>query len=346
MGKRFQSLILGCVLLSTLTSCIGSSDQNTGGGQLQKVIDRGKLRCGVSGELPGFSFIRPNGDYSGLDVDICKAIAAAIFDDPNAVEYRPLNAKERFTALQSGEIDVLSRNTTWTLGRDSANNLAFAPVVFYDSQGIMVRQNSGITKLTDFKNKSICTQTGTTTERNITDQMRKLGVPFNPVVFEDVNLAFTAYTEGRCDGMTSDRSQLVSRRTKFPDAAEHTILPEVISKEPLAPAVNDGDDNWYDVVKWSIYALIEAEELGITSDNVETFQDSRDPVVAKFMGSEDSLGEALGLKNTFAAQAIRHVGNYGEIYERNLGEKTPLKLERGQNKLWNQGGLLYSMPFR
>lgn len=346
MRNRLRSLLLGCVLLTTLTSCIGSSDPNAGGGRLQQVINRGKLKCGISGELPGFSFIKPDGEYAGLDVDICKAIAAAVFDDPTAVEYRPLNAKERFTALQSGEIDVLSRNTTWTLGRDASNKLAFAPVVFYDSQGIMVRQNSGITKLTDFQNKSICTQTGTTTERNITDQMRKLGVTFTPVVFEDVNLAFTAYTEGRCEAMTSDRSQLVSRRTKFPDAAEHVILPDVISKEPLAPAVTDGDDAWYDVVKWSIYALMEAEELGITSETVSTFKDSQDPVIAKFMGDEDSLGEALGLKKPFAAQVIQHVGNYSEIYERNLGPQTPLKLERGQNKLWNQGGLLYSMPFR
>jgi len=176
--------------------------------------------------------------------------------------------------------------------------------------------------------------------------MSKLGVAFNPVVIEDVNLAFTAYSEGRCEAMTSDRSQLVSRRTKFPDADDHVILPDVISKEPLAPAVNDGDDTWYDVVKWSIYALMEAEELGITADTLTSFKNSQDPVIAKFMGDEDSLGESLGLNNTFAAQVIQHVGNYGEIYERNLGAQTPLKLERGQNKLWNQGGLLYSMPFR
>ena len=346
MKRPWKWMALGTVLLTTLTGCIGSSNPSAGGGQLQKVLNRGKLKCGVSGELPGFSFIKSDGQYAGLDVDICKAIASAVFDDPNAVEYRPLNAKERFTALQSGEIDVLSRNTTWTLGRDASNKLSFAPVVFYDSQGIMVRNNSGITKLTDFQNKSICTQTGTTTERNITDQMRKLGVTFNPVVFEDVNLAFTAYTEGRCEGMTSDRSQLVSRRTKFPDADQHVILEDVISKEPLAPAVNDGDDQWFDVVKWSIYALMEAEELGITQANVDSFKNSDDPVIAKFMGDEDTLGEALGLQKPFAAQVIKHVGNYGEIYDRNLGASTPLKLERGQNKLWNQGGLLYSMPFR
>ncbi|MCM1981513.1 amino acid ABC transporter substrate-binding protein [Lyngbya confervoides] len=335
------AVLLGAIL----SSCGGTADSGSNS-QLQRIQDRGVLKCGVSGELPGFSFIQPDGNYAGLDVDICRAVAAAIFDDPSKVEYRNLNAKERFSALQSGEVDILSRNTTWTLSRDSSNKLSFAPVVFYDGQGMMVRKSSGIQRLADFEGKAICTQTGTTTERNLTDQMRKLGVNFNPIVFEDINLAYTAYTEGRCEGVTSDRSQLVSRRSKFPDASEHVILEEVMSKEPLAPAVNDGDDQWYDVVKWVIYSTIEAEELGIQSDNLETFSNSNDPVVARFLGQEDTLGESLGLSNDFAARVIKHVGNYGEIYDRNLGPQTPLKLERGQNQLWSQGGLLYANPFR
>ncbi len=357
MRKQFQFLVLSLLITGLLSSCGGESKPDgtptegaaSGGnasGLLQRVKDRGTLKCGVSGELPGFSFVKPDGEFSGLDVDICKAIAAAIFDDPSKVEYRQLNAKERFTALQSGEVDILSRNTTWTLSRDVSNKLSFAPVVFYDGQGMMVRQDSGIKALTDFKNKSVCTQTGTTNERNLSDQMRKLNIPFTPIVFEDINQAYAAYTAGRCEGVTSDRSQLVSRRSNFPDPGAHVILGEVMSKEPLAPAVNDGDDQWYDLVKWVVYATMEAEELGITSQNLKTFEKSSDPVVARFMGDEDSLGEFLGVEKNFAANVIKHVGNYQEIYDRNLGSSTPLKLERGQNQLWSKGGLLYPIPFR
>jgi general L-amino acid transport system substrate-binding protein len=309
-------------------------------------LGRGKLVCGVSGELPGFSFVGQDGKYSGLDVDVCRAIAAALFDNPDAVEYRNLNAKERFTAVQTGEVDVLSRNTTWTMSRDTSVGLAFAPVVFYDGQGIMVRQASGIKTLADLKGKSICIQTGTTTEQNLTDQMRRRNISYTPVVFEDVNTTFATYAEGRCDGVTADRSQLVSRRTTLPKPEDHTILSEVLSKEPLAPAIAAGDAGWAGVVRWVVFSLIEAEELGITSQNLNQQLSSSDPTVKRFLGTEGDLGKGMGLTNDFAQRVIRHTGNYSEIYERNLGAKTKLNLPRGQNNLWTKGGLLFSPPFR
>lgn len=335
-----------------LAGCGGSSSQQgtgTGGqpaGKLATVLSRGKLVCGVSGELPGFSFVGQDGKYSGLDVDICRAIASALFDNPDAVEYRNLNAKERFTAVQTGEVDILSRNTTWTLSRDTSVGLEFAPVVFYDGQGIMVKKASGIKTLADLKGKSICIQTGTTTEQNLTDQMRKRGIPYTPVVFEDVNTTFATYAEGRCDGVTADRSQLVSRRTTLPQPNDHIILNEALSKEPLAPAIASGDAAWGDVVRWVVFTLFEAEELNITRQNVSQQSNSTDPVVKRFLGTEGDLGKGMGLTNDFAVRVIKYVGNYGEIYDRNLGSQTKLNLPRGQNTLWNKGGLLFSPPFR
>ncbi|MBW4643362.1 MAG: amino acid ABC transporter substrate-binding protein [Goleter apudmare HA4340-LM2] len=310
------------------------------------VKSRGKLTCGVSGEVPGFSFVGTDGKYSGIDVDVCRAVAVALFDNPDAVEFRNLSAKERFTALQAGEVDILSRNTTWTLSRATSVGLEFAPVVFYDGQGIMVRNNSGIKSLADLKGKAICVQTGTTTEQNLADQMRKRGITYKPVVFEDVNVTFATYSEGRCDGITADRSALVARRTKLPKAAENVILDEVISSEPLAPAVAKGDPRWSSIVQWVVYSLFKAEELGITSQNIDQFASSSDPDIKRFLGTEGNLGEGLGLTNDFATRTIKKVGNYGEIYDRNLGAKTPLNLARGQNQIWTKGGLLYSPPFR
>jgi general L-amino acid transport system substrate-binding protein len=344
-----------CLKVSVLMACMGllgacagpPTGQSGATGRLQNILSRGKVQCGISGELPGFSFLNQKGEYSGLDVDVCRAIAAALFDKPDMVDYRQLSAKDRFTALQTNEIDVLSRNTTWILSRDTGGTkLAFAPVVFYDGQGMMVRKTSGIKSLKDLKGKSICTQTGTTNEQNLTDQMRKLGVPYTPVVFEDVNATFGAYAEGRCDGVSADRSQLTSRRTKLPQPEQNMILEENLSKEPLAPAVLDNDTPWADVVRWVVFALIEAEELGITSKNIGQFANSTDPVVKRFLGTEGNLGQGMGLPNDFAARVVKHVGNYGEVYDRNLGSQTPLKLDRGLNRLWNKGGLLYSPPFR
>ncbi|MBW4562642.1 MAG: amino acid ABC transporter substrate-binding protein [Mojavia pulchra JT2-VF2] len=310
------------------------------------IKNRGQLICGVSGEVPGFSFVGTDGKYSGIDVDICRAIAAALFDNPDAVEFRNLNSKERFTALQTGEVDILSRNTTWTLSRETSVGLEFAPVVFYDGQAIMVRKNSGSKSLADLKGKAICVQTGTTTEQNLADQMRKRGITYKPVVFEDVNITFATYAEGRCDGITADRSALVSRRSILPKPEDNVILDEAISSEPLAPAIAKGDSRWADIVKWVVYSLVKAEELGINSQNVAQFATSNDPDIKRFLGTEGNLGESLGLTNDFASKIVKHVGNYGEIYDRNLGAKTKLNLTRGQNQLWSKGGLLYSPPFR
>ncbi|MGI0486292.1 amino acid ABC transporter substrate-binding protein [Pantanalinema rosaneae CENA516] len=345
----FSLLVLGCLTLP-LAACGDDTGQSGTGGQaagrLARVLNRGSLVCGVSGELPGFSFVGQDGKYSGLDVDVCRAVAAALFDNPDAVEFRNLNAKERFTAVQTGEVDILSRNTTWTVSRDTSTGLDFAPVVFFDGQGIMVKRASGIKTLADLKGKSICIQTGTTTEQNLTDQMQKRGIPYKPVVFEDVNTTFATYAEGRCEGVTADRSQLISRRTAFPQPNDHLILDEVLSKEPLAPATANGDSAWSDVVRWSVFALFEAEELGITSRNLAQFNTSKDPSVRRFLGLEGELGKGMGVSNDFAARIVRHVGNYSEIYDRHLGPQTRLNLPRGENNLWTNGGLMISPPFR
>jgi general L-amino acid transport system substrate-binding protein len=346
-AKWVVSVALGLSLAACGDAPSPSGNGQQPAGRLATVLNRGKLVCGVSGELPGFSVVGQDGKYSGLDVDICRAIAAALFDNPDAVEFRNLNAKERFTAVQTGEIDVLSRNTTWTTSRDTSVGLAFAPVVFHDGQGIMVKQASGIQSLAGLQGKSICIQTGTTTEQNLTDQLRKRNIAYTPIVFEDVNTTFATYAEGRCDAVTADRSQLLSRRTTLPNPAGHAILPEVLSKEPLAPAVADGDASWGNVVNWVVYTLIEAEELNLTSKNVtQQAASSTDPTIRRFLGTEGELGKGMGLSNDFAVRVIKHIGNYGEVYDRNLGPNTKLNLPRGLNKLWNQGGLLIAPPFR
>ncbi|AFZ03767.1 amino acid ABC transporter substrate-binding protein [Calothrix sp. PCC 6303] len=346
MNIRKLGLFLALIpLVLSLNACSGRSRGNITS-KLDTIKTRGKLICGVSGQLPGFSFVKANGEYAGLDVDVCRALAAAIFDDPKKVEFRNLNAKERFTAVQTGEVDILSRNTTWTISRDTSVGLEFAPVVFYDGQGIMVRKNSNIKKLEDLKGKSICTQTGTTNEQNLADQMRQRGISYKPLVFEDVNTTFTTYEQGRCEAVTSDRSQLVSRRSTLPKPDEHTVLDLVISKEPLAPAIANGDSKWFDVVKWTIYGLINAEELGVNSQNVSQLTSSNNPEIKRLLGTEGDLGQGVGLTNDFVIRIIKHVGNYSEIYDRNLGKNSDLKLERGPNKLWNQGGIVYAPPFR
>ncbi|MEL6472101.1 MAG: amino acid ABC transporter substrate-binding protein [Cyanobacteria bacterium J06623_4] len=316
-----------------------------GGSTLQTVLDRGSLVCGVDGGIPGFSFVE-DGEYSGLDVDVCKAVAAALFDDPEAVEYRNLDSTERFEALKGGEVDMLSRNTTWTLSRDTSVGMEFAPTTFYDGQGMMVREAEGLAELTDLEGKSVCVETGTTTELNLTDQMRQLGVSFEPVVFQDADAAYAAYEEGRCDGMTSDKSQLVARRSTLSNPEEHVLMEVTMSKEPLGPLTTNNDSAWFDTVKWVTFALIQAEELGLDSTNIEAATSSEDPNVLRFVGAEGTLGTDMGLPNDFALRAIKHVGNYGEVYERNLGADSEFELSRGLNAQWNDGGLLYSPPFR
>ncbi|MFB2769974.1 amino acid ABC transporter substrate-binding protein [Pelatocladus sp. BLCC-F211] len=342
---KWSLLLLATLpLILSMSACTSRSRGSTS--RLDTIKNRGKLICGVSGQLPGFSYVKANGEYAGLDVDICRAIAAAIFNDPKKVEFRNLNAKERFTAVQTGEVDILSRNTSWTISRDTSVGLEFAPVVFYDGQGIMVRKNSNIKKLEDLKGKSICTQTGTTNEQNLSDQMRQRGITYKPLVFEDVNTTYSTYEQGRCEAITSDRSQLVSRRSAFSKPDDHVVLDVVLSKEPLTPAVANGDSKWFDVVKWTVYGLINAEELGVSSQNVNQLTNSSNPEIKRLLGTEGDLGKGAGLSNDFVVRIIKTVGNYGEIYERNLGKNSDLKLDRGLNRLWNKGGIMYAPPFR
>jgi len=313
---------------------------------LEKVKNRGKVIVGVNGKLPGFGYVDSNGKYTGFDVDFARALAAAIFNDPDAVEFRPLSAQERFTALQTGEIDVLIRNTTWTISRDTQLGANFAPTTFYDGQGIMVRKDSGINSLKDLEGARIGVETGTTTELNLADQFRKLGIHYEPVVFEDSNAMIAAYEKGSLDAWTTDKSGLVSRLSTLSDPSAHKILKETLSKEPLGPVVPHGDDQWFDIVKWVVFATIEGEELGITKDNIDSFLTSDDPVVRRFLGIDGDLGEQLGLTKDFAVRIIKAVGNYGEIYNRHLGPDTIFNMDRGLNDLWTNGGLLYSPPFR
>lgn len=341
--------IASCAAPPDEPSAEGGEDSETAsaaGSRLQTVLDRGELVCGVEGNIPGFSFVNESGEYSGIDVDFCRAVASALFDDPEAVQYRNLDSTERFTALSSGEVDMLSRNTTWTTSRDTEVGLEFAPTTFYDGQGMLVGTDSGISTLEDFNGKSICVETGTTTELNLTDQMSKRGVDFEPVVFQDANAAYAAYSEGRCEGMTSDKSQLIARRSTLPDPEAHTLLEVTMSKEPLGPVTINNDSEWFDVVKWVTFATIEAEELELSQDTVEEALNSEDPNIRRFLGVEGELGEGLGIPNDFAYRVVRNVGNYGEIYARNLGEDSQFNLSRDQNDLWTNGGLLYSPPFR
>jgi general L-amino acid transport system substrate-binding protein len=318
-----------------------------GGERLQAVMDRGKVICGVHGTFQGFGFVDSAGNWTGFDVDFCRAWAAALFNDANAVEFRSVSAQERFTVLQSGEIDVLARNSTWTYTRDAELGLTFGPVTFYDGQAIMAKKDivsDPTAGLDALEGANVCVQSGTTTELNLADQFRAAGVNYTPVVFEDQNAAFQAYDEGRCDAITSDRSQLATQgQAVLKNFADHVILDLVMSKEPLAPAVAQGDDKWADVIHWVVYGMIQAEELGITSENVDTFLTSEDPVVRRLLGVEGELGSKLGLSNDFIYRAIKLVGNYGEVYERNLAT---FNIARGQNELWTKGGLMYAIPFR
>ena len=317
------------------------------GATLDAVKAKGFVQCGVSTGLAGFSNPDDAGNWSGLDVDVCRAVAAALFSDAGAVKYTPLTPKERFTALQSGEIDVLSRNTTWTLNCDSALGLDFVGVTYYDGQGFMVPKSLGVKSALELDGASVCVQTGTTTELNLADYFRANNMSFSPVVFERPDEARTAYEQGRCDTYTTDRSGLYSVRIGLANPDDHIILPEVISKEPLGPVVRHGDNEWGDVVRWTLYAMIDAEDLGVTSQNVDELKaNSTNPEVRRLLGVEGDLGQELGVPNDWAYQIVKQVGNYGEIFERNVGMSTPLKIERGLNAQWKDGGLQYAMPVR
>lgn len=341
IGMALLLLIGGC---SQNSSNTGDDSTTNFSGRLNTVKNRGSLICGVNGELPGFSFVDENGEYSGLDVDLCRAVAAALFNDPTKVQFRDLGSQERFVAVQSGEVDLLSRNTTWTLSRDTSVGMEFAPTTFYDGQGLLTTKTSNIEKLDDLSGKSVCVLSGTTNEQNLADRMRKLSLNYSPVVFEDTDLLYAAYEQGRCEATTSDRSQLTARRAVMGKPDDHVVLKTVLSKEPLGPLTANGDSPWFDVVKWVTYAMIQGEELGLTSENIDSFAETEDPQIRRFLGLEGNLGEDMGLPNNFAQQVIKNVGNYGEVYQRNIGE--PFKLDRGLNALWSDGGLMYSPPFR
>ncbi len=316
------------------------------GERLALVKSRGKLICGVNNAVPGFGYLDgATGQFVGFEVDFCRAIAAAVFGDPKAIEFRPLNAAQRGPALQTGEIDVLLRNATWTVSRDSTWGL-FGPATFYDGQGMLIRKSLGAKSLKDLKGASICVMSGSTTELNLTDQMRAAGADFKPVVFADVDPAWAAYDQGRCDAFTTDKSGLASRRPTLKNPDQHVIMEVTMSKEPLAPVVPLGDDQWFNVVKWTVFATFQAEEWKITSKNLDAMLKSSNPDIQRFLGATGDLGKGLGLGNDWVVKILRAVGNYGEIYDRNLGPETPLKIPRGPNRPWNEGGLLYAPPFR
>jgi general L-amino acid transport system substrate-binding protein len=351
--SRLQGLLIPALLLPALAACAPDGGSGVQSQKMAAISGRGKLICGVEGTLPGFSFVEPDGRYSGLDVDVCKAVAAAVLGDAGKVEYRNLNSSERFAALASGEVDLLSRNTTMTLSRDASggNGLSFAPIVFYDGQGVMVPVASGITTLKGLAGKPICVESGTTTELNLADRMRQQAIPYTPLKFQTSDQTYAAYLGGRCVAVTSDRSQLAGKRTSFPSPGQHTLLPDVLSKEPLAPATVNADPAWSDAVRWTVFALMQAEELGLTKATIDARVaqarvNPNEPDLRRFLGIEGDFGKQLGLPPDFTVRAIQAVGNYGEIFDRNVGSRSKLGLDRGLNRQWKDGGLIYAPPFR
>ena len=346
-----RKLLSGIAFLSLLiTGCSNSYQKDTS--RLDLIKKRGELICGVSGKIPGFSFLGINGEYKGLDVDICKSFAAGILGDSNKIQYRPLTAAERFTAIKTGEIDILSRNTTFTLSRDSSggNGLSFAPVVFYDGQGLMVKKESNISNIEDLQNKSICVGSGTTTEQNINDVFESKSLPYTPIKYQDLNQVIAGYLQGRCSAMTSDRSQLAAARSGFKNPEEHIILKNILSKEPLSPASDGADNKLADALRWIIFTLITAEEEGITKENIDekvklAKNNPQLKSLRRFLGVDGGLGEKIGLSNYFTVNVIKATGNYGEIYERNLGEDSDVPIPRELNQLFKNGGLHFSPPF-
>jgi len=321
--------------------------------RLDIIKRRGELRCGVSGKIPGFSFLASDGNYQGLDVDICKAFAAAIIGDPNKVIYRPLTAPERFTALRTGEIDILSRNTTMNLSRDSigGNGVSFGPVVFHDGQALMVSKKSKIKTVEELNNKNICVGSGTTTEQNLNDFFEERDIAYTPIKYQDLNQVVAGYLQGRCTAMTSDKSQLAAARSSFRFPKKHIILSQVLSKEPLAPATSGNDEKLTDVVRWTIYALFAAEEYDITMDNIDSKvnlarKNQKMMSLRRLFGIDGRLGEKLGIPNDFVVKIISNTGNYGEIYSRNLGPKSSVKINRGINSNYKNGGIQISPPFK
>lgn len=321
---------------------IGASAQTT----LEKIKARGQIVCGASLGVPGFSYPDDKGTWTGFDTDMCRALAAVIFDDPNKASYVPLSSKDRMIALQTGTIDVLSRTTTWTSSRDAGQGIAFTAINYYDGQGFMVRKSLGIKSAKELNGATICVSQGTTTELNLADYARTNGIKVNVLNFIDTNETAKAYEAGRCDGYTTDMSQLAANRLKFAKVDDHVILPEIISKEPLGPWVRRGDEQWFALVRWTLFAMLNAEELGVTQANVSEMLKSNSPEIKRLLGTEGNMGEQLGVTGDWVVRIIRHVGNYGESFERHLGPKTRIGLARGSNELWSKGGLQYAPPIR
>ncbi len=328
-------------------AALGVSSFAHAGTTLDEIQKKGFVQCGISDGLPGFSYADEKGNYLGLDVDVCRAVAAALFGDATKVRYSPLTAKERFTALQSGEVDVLSRNTTWTSSRDAGLGLNFTGVNYYDGQGFLVNKKLGVKSAKELDGATVCIQAGTTTELNAADYFRANGMSFTPITYDTSDESAKSLESGRCDVLTSDQSQLYAQRIKLGSPDDYVVLPEVISKEPLGPVVRQGDDEWFNIVKWSLFAMLNAEELGVTSENVDEMAKSKaNPDISRLLGGEGEYGKELKLPKDWAHQIIKQVGNYGESFERNVGAGSELKIERGLNALWNQGGVQYAPPVR
>ena len=342
-----MKMVKSTLAMLTTAAVLGVSGFAQAGATLDAVQKKGFVQCGISDGLPGFSYADEKGNYLGLDVDVCRAVAAAVFGDASKVKYSPLTAKERFTALQSGEVDMLSRNTTWTSSRDAAMGLNFTGVTYYDGQGFLVNKAVGVSSAKELDGATVCIQAGTTTELNLSDYFRANNLKYTPITYDTSDESAKSLESGRCDVLTSDQSQLYAQRIKLAKPGDYVVLPEVISKEPLGPAVRQGDEEWFDIVRWALYGMINAEELGITSANVEEkAKNTKNPDVARLLGAEGEYGKDLKLPKDWAVQIVKQVGNYGEVFERNIGSGSDLKIERGLNALWTNGGLQYAPPVR
>jgi general L-amino acid transport system substrate-binding protein len=340
MKRAIASIAFGLVAASVAAT--GASAQAT----LASVKQKGTLTCGSNTGLAGFGVPDAQGNWTGFDVDFCRAISAAIFNDPTKIRFVPLAAKDRFTALQSGEVDVLARNTTWTMSRDAQLGLEFVGVNYYDGQGFLVRKSLGVSSAKELNGASVCTQQGTTTELNLADYFRANNQKYEVVAFATSDETFKAYDSGRCDAFTTDASGLYAERLRASNPDDHIVLPEIISKEPLGPSVRQGDSQWADLVRFVHNAMLNAEELGVTKANVDQMKSSANPEIKRLLGTEGKFGESIGLTEDWAYRIVKHVGNYGEVFDRNIGEGSRLKIKRGQNALWTKGGLQYGIPIR
>jgi general L-amino acid transport system substrate-binding protein len=337
--KRGFATVAGAIVFAFTVSASTAQTLNT-------VKTRGILNCGSNTGMAGYGIADRQGNWTGFDVDFCRALAAAIFDDPAKVKFIPTTGQNRFTALQSGDVDVLNRNTTWTLARDTSLGLNFTGATYYDGQGFIVRKSLKVASALELNDAAVCVSQGSTTELNLADYFRANKMKLKTATFATIDEAVKAYEAGRCDAFTTDQSGLYAQRLQFAHPEEHMVLPEIISKEPLGPSVRHGDDQWFDIVKWVHFAMLNAEEAGVTSKNLNEMLKSENPDIKRLLGTEGNYGEQLGLTKDWAFRIIKHVGNYGEVFESNIGESTPLKMKRGLNALWTKGGLQYGPPIR